>query len=44
MNLMLNYANGKRIRQKQREVGGANVAVIFNDNVRKQERVLESLQ
>jgi hypothetical protein len=32
----------KKIRQKQREVGGANVAVAFNANVRKQERVLEN--
>jgi len=32
----------KKIRQKQTEVGGANVAVTFNANVRKQERVLEN--
>lgn len=32
----------KKIKQKQTEVGGANVAVIFNANVKKQERVLEN--
>jgi chromosome segregation ATPase len=32
----------KKIRQKQTEVGGANAAVTFNANVRKQERVLEN--
>ena len=30
------------IRQKQTEVGDANVAVAFNANVRQQERVLEN--
>lgn len=32
----------KKIREKQAETGGANVAVTFNANVRKQERVLEN--
>ena len=32
----------KKIRQKQTEVGGANIAVTFNANIRKQERVLEN--
>jgi hypothetical protein len=32
----------KKIRQKQTETGGANVAVTFNANVKKQERVLEN--
>lgn len=32
----------KKTRQKQNEVGGANVAVTFNANVKKQERVLEN--
>jgi hypothetical protein len=32
----------KKIRQKQTEIGGANAAVTFNANVRKQERVLEN--
>lgn len=32
----------KKIKQKQTEVGGANVAVTFNANVKKQERVLEN--
>lgn len=32
----------KKIRQKQKEVGGSNVSVTFNANVRKQERVLEN--
>ncbi len=32
----------KKIRQKQAETGGANVAVTFNANVKKQERVLEN--
>lgn len=32
----------KKIRQKQTEIGGANAAVTFNANVRKQERVYEN--
>ncbi|CAF4673081.1 unnamed protein product [Rotaria magnacalcarata] len=32
----------KKIRQKQTEIGGANAAITFNANVRKQERVLEN--
>ncbi|CAF2624109.1 unnamed protein product [Rotaria sp. Silwood2] len=32
----------KKIRQKQTEIGGANAAVSFNANTRKQERVLEN--
>ncbi|CAF3543571.1 unnamed protein product [Rotaria sordida] len=32
----------KKIRQKQTEIGGANAAVTFNANVRKQERVFEN--
>lgn len=32
----------KKIKEKQAETGGANVAVTFNANVRKQERVLEN--
>ena len=32
----------KKMRQKQTEIGGANAAVTFNANVRKQERVLEN--
>ena len=32
----------KKIHQKQTEIGGANAAVMFNANVKKQERVLEN--
>jgi ribosomal protein S4 len=32
----------KKIRQKQTEIGGANAAITFNANVRKQDRVLEN--